>query len=84
MRKKPNRMLNVPTLNWITRFSPGRRLAEKTKGKLMKMVITPMLSTEPRPKSNMYPSPARGLSIDARTNSVRAALPATPWTMPTK
>ena len=68
----------------MNRFRLGRWLAEKTKGRLMIMVITPMLSTEPNPKSRMYTIPARGDSIEARTRRVNAALPAIPWTVPTK
>ena len=82
MRKPPKRTLRVPTLTWVAEFKPGRRLAENTKGKLIKTVIIPMLNTEPNPKRRMYTIPASEDSMEANTNSVKAALPAKPWTAP--
>ena len=82
--KHPKRMLSAPTLNWIQRLRFGRRIAEKTKGRLMMTVIIPMPSKEPMPKTRMYAIPARGDCMEARTRRARAALPAKPWTVPTK
>ena len=56
----------------------GIRLAETTKGRLIKIVMMPMLSTDPNPNNRMYTIPAKAESMDARINNVNAALPATP------
>jgi hypothetical protein len=84
MMKLPKKMLSVPTLNWMYGLKMGRRLAEKTKGRLIKMVIIPIPSTDPKPNNKMYTIPVRGESMEVSTRRVKAALPATPCTVPTK
>ena len=79
----PKAMLKIPAEAWITRLTVGRRL-EMAKGRLMKMDTIPMLITEPRPNTKMYSTPAKVDSMLDSSNSIKAALPASPWIVPTR
>ncbi len=54
------------------------------KGRPIAVLTHTIPRIEPAPKTKIYKRPQIGVGIVARTKSIKAALPAKPWTMPTR
>ena len=82
MIKLPRKKLKHPAINLKPLFRIANLLSVKCSGRPIRKLIAIIPPIDPIPNTTMYAKARNGDEIVGTTRSIKAALPASPWTMP--